>query len=667
MLRCRSGRRLTPSCPSTHRHEKHYSSSSYALPGSYKRLDLETRPISLDRRALLPPPDDGEVQDEVTLRRKGGERSSQRDERDYMLRIPGSISPGKALAANLKVVRGEEARQGFWRYNASNDRPITWDHILDLVGSHTQSQRADVGWMKIRGPEAALLEIYYHFAYNPHYGLTAEYPVVHYGDGHMSLQGFGHFLNIARVHIEKKLYGKVHIEELSRSGRGPTHELRLSRRARFAAPARRVEDVSKPSNWTMRSLAEYVDALITARPPNVLRSGTSSKDQAESVIMDLLTSPDLRPVLSWHVFHKVLSFLTAQRKISQSWELLALMQGLGFPPSALFYNRILFTAAQDQLPKVFHNILNRMLFERITPDAGTWVALLLANTTVDFKQNIMRQVFDRVLFTQSGFERESAHLIIPFSFRTFLSTGGSVSDYLSILDDIWGSAWITDAAVCELIDVIASRGTLIEAVRLVNHLRAEKDYRPSKAPLHALLKHCQRTSSADLAVWIVMYGAENWAMRATDHIIYERMFQIAWNSRMYNLLRVVWTYASTAGQLTFNMRKKVMQSLSARLETDEEEVDQRWMSSAGAVACKIDPLSSGLSPADILSQQLARYERMKPREAFETKLVDAIFHDKSWTQGKDKSSRGTAWKLQNAVPVSLKPLVKKHLLPSSVD
>jgi len=585
---------------------------------------------------------------------------------DRVLRISGNISPGRALAANLKVIRGEEARQGFWRYDAANERPITWDQILDLVGSHTQSQRADVGWMKIRGPESALLEIYYHFAYNPNYGLTVEYPVVHFGNGHMTLQGFGHFLENARVHIEKKLYDQVDVEEISQSGRDSTLGHQSSRRVRFANPARRVKDVPQPSTWTVRSLAEYVDSLTTARPPTVLRSGESFKDQAESIIMDLLTSPHLRPSLSWHVFHKVLCFLTTQRKITQSWQLLALMQGLDFPPSALFYNRILFSAAQDQLPKVFHNTLNRMLFERITPDAGTWVALLLANTTVDFKQNIMRQVFDRVLFTQSGFERESAHLIIPFSFRTFLSTGGSVADYLSILDDIWGSAWITDAAVCELIDVIASRGTLIEAVKLVNHLGAEKDYRPSKAPLHALLKHCQRTSSADLAVWIVLYAAENWGMRATDHIVYERIFQIAWESRMYSLLRVVWTYASTTGQLTFNMRKKIMRSLTARLETDEEEVNQRWLSSAGAVACNTDPLSSGLSPADILTQQLAMYEQVKPSSPFETQLVEAIFHDKSWTEGKDKRSRGTEWKMYNAVQVRLRPLVKKHLLPPAV-
>jgi len=586
---------------------------------------------------------------------------------DRVLRIPGSISPEKALTGSLKVIRGEEARQGFWRYHAANEHSITWEQILDLVGSHTQTQRADVRRMQVRGPEAALLEIYYHFAYNPHYGLTVEYPMLHFGDGHMTLQGFGHFIDIARAHIEKKLYDKVDAEEVSQSGRDSTQGQHSSRKARFANAARRIEDVPKPDTWTVRSLAEYVDSLITARPPVVLRSDESSKNQAESIIMDLLTSPDLRPFLSWHVFYRVLCFLTAHRKIAQSWDLLALMHGLDFPPSALFYNRLLFTAAQDQLPKVFHNILNRMLFERVTPDAGTWLALLLANTTVDFKQNIMRQVFDRVLFTQSGFERQSAHLIIPFSFRTFLSTGGSVADYLSLLDDIWGSAWITDAAVCELLDAIASRGTLVQAVRLVNHLRAEKKYRPSKAPLHALLKHCQRTNSADLAVWIIVYAAENWAMRATDHIVYERMFQIAWNSRMYSLLRIAWTYASAAGQLTFRMRKKIMNSLSARLEAEEEEVGGGWMSSAGVVACQADPLSSGLLPAEILTQQLAMYEQVKPREPFETKLVEAIFYDKSWTQGKDKTSRGTKWKMRNAVPVNLRPLVKKHLLPPTVN
>ena len=677
MLRCRSSRRPPSSSLSTHLHAKHYSTPSYAPPGSYKRLDLDTRTLSLDRRALLPHPDGGEVQDEVILRRKGGETrfltsiwgpmEAYRNERDCMIRIPGSTSPGKALAANLKVIRGEEARQGFSRYNASNEHSITWDQILDLVGSHTQSQRADVGWMEITGPEAALIEIYYHFAYNPHHGLTVEYPVLQFENGHMTLQGFGHPLNIARQHIEKRVYGKVNVKEISHSGRNVTLGHRSSRRARFANPARRVEDVPKPGTWTVRSLAEYVDSLITARPPIVMRSDESSKDQAQAIINELLTSPDLRPFLSWHVFYNVLSFLTAQRKIPQSWELLVLMQGLDFPPSALFYNRLLFTAAQDQLPKVFHNILNRMLFERVTPDAGTWVALLLANTTVDFKQNIMRQVFDRFLFSQTGFERESAHLIIPFSFRAFLSTGGRVADYLSILDDIWGSSWITDAAVCELIDVIASRGTLIEAVRLVNHLRAEKDYRPSKAPLHALLKHCQRTSSADLAVWIVAYAAENWAMRATDHVIYERMFRIAWNSRMYSLLRVVWIYASSAGQLTFDMRKKIMKSLSTRFEAEEEDVGRRWMSSAGAVACQADPMSCGLSPAEIVTQQLAMYEQVKPRGAFETKLVEAVFHDKSWTQGNDKRSRDTEWKMRNAVPMSLRPLVKKHLLLPAVN
>jgi len=590
----------------------------------------------------------------------GGKETQTNEGR--VIRFNGKIDPIRALTAALKADRHlpdeqSSLEESLVSRGTPNSLGIAWEAMLTKLNLRTPAQRPSHEAVRLKGGENDIFELYYALNLDPSYELMIESPIIQLGTGQMVMQGSKRGIEAALAYVERAAMDVV--IERGRSRR----DYQVARRVRLLAPARRLSDVPRPSIWTRRSLAQHVEALLLTRPPVVLRGQSQSqgeaKEDALSNILDLLQAPEVRPFLSWTVFQLVMSFVMKQRKTNEAWSLLALMEELGFHPHAPFYNPMLLACAQDQTPDIFEGVLDTMHNQRVRPDAGTWVALLISHMTVGFKHRVMRNMADRGLSARSAFDGELAPVVIGFSFSNFLSTGGSVADFLDILDDIWGPTWFSDGAVSQLVDVIASRGDIIRAVRLADHLKQTRNYQPTKTSLHAMLKHCKRTKSMELAVWLVTYASEHWRVAARDHITFEWLFQMAWQSKMFNLLRVVWVYVTCAGQATFDMRKDMKQSLDDRLQPEEHSVAMRWKSAVGCVACGADPLLDGRPTADIIASDLARFEKVMPKKPFVTSLIEAMLIDKEWSESMSKHTRGTTWKRVNAIKVELTPAEPK--------
>jgi hypothetical protein len=583
----------------------------------------------------------------------GPEESQPRQAR--VIRLSGIIDPIKSLTAALKADRTLRDHQPSLTETSRSipDRSnVAWEATMNKLRIHTPIQRPSHDAAKVEGNADEVLELYYLLNLNPLYELVVEYPVVQFGVGRMTIQGPRHGVEAALAYIDINVVNLV----TTREARSYTR-VEAPGRVRLVAAARRVGDVPRPTIWTRRSLAQYVEDVIQTRPPVVLRGSSHSdeaaNEEALSITIELLQATEVRSSLSWTVFQTVMSFVMKHRKTNEAWSLLALMGELGFRPYAPFYNPMLVAAAQDQLPDVFEGLLDTMHKQRVRPDAGTWMALLVTNLSVDFKQGVMRNMADRGLSARSGFGQELAPVMIPFSFPQFLGTGGHVADYVDILDDIWGPSWLSEDAVGQLVDVMAARGDIIGAVHLVDHLKDTRSHRPTKTPLYAMLKHCKRTKSVDLAVWLVAYASEHWRVAPYDHITFEWLFKMAWKSRMFNLLRVVWTYVTCAGQATFDMRRDIKQSLDDRLKPEERSVAMRWQSAAGCVACNADPLLGDRSTAVIVASNLARFEKVVPKKPAVAMLIEALVLDKEWDENMSKLTRGTTWKRVNAIKVEL--------------
>jgi len=588
---------------------------------------------------------------------------------DGVIRINGNIAAqeGFAVRASPLTKPGEKAR-----HETRGD--LTWNHILEYLEKRTNTRRLDYRHVDIQGPLHELLELYYYLLHNPRHDVDVDYPLYHYekDTGRMTVKGHLYNLELVTDHIKKQRLPDLVIPYtreaatgkrilLTNTQTGARNQDQIFRRplVRFMAPSRRPEDVPTPRAWTISSFAKYIEDLTSARSPEVLRSGESAQRHREDVLLDLLRSTEIRPVLSYAAFHHVLSFLIRHERHNQAWSVIELMKSFDIHPGTAFYNTMLLNAALHQDIAQFDRLLSTMRTEQASPNAGTWVALLMASPNVEFKQLVMRKMFDNGLSAHSVSGAQTAPMIIPYSLKSFLDTGGDIGEFLDILDECWGPEWLTDNAVCHIVDVLGSRGTMLEAVRLIDKLAKERAYRISKAPIHILLKHCRRTQSVDLAVWILNYANRTWLVPMKDRVIFSTLFKIAYASQMHNVVRVAWKYAGAAGQLDNFMRTRISNSLKARCGPDRDSVNGRWNSSVGAVVCGLDPVAANLSPDEIMDRERAHFEIVAPRMSFATKLVEALFLDKDWTAQHANKTRGTTWKMMKAVPIEMKPLLKQ--------
>jgi len=586
-----------------------------------------------------------------------------------IIRVNGNIAPqeGSRVRARPATILGQESRQ-------ETRGDLTWNHILEYLEKQTNTRRLDYRYVNIQGPLHELLELYYYLLHNPRHDVDVDYPLYNYekDTGRMTIKGHLYDLELVADYMKKqRLPGLVipYTREtatgrkilLTNTQNNAQHQDQKFRRplVRFMAPPRRPEDVPTPRTWTISSFAKYIEDLTSARSPEVLRSGESAQRHREDVLLDLLRSTEIRPALSYAAFHHVLSFLTRHERHNQAWSVIELMKSLDIHPGTAFYNTMLLNAALHQDIGAFDRLLSTMRTEQASPNAGTWVALLMASPNVEFKQLVMRKMFDNGLSAHSVFGTQTAPMIIPYSLEPFLDTGGDVAEFLEILDECWGPKWLTDDAVCRIVDVLGSRGTILEAVRVIDKFAKERAYRISKAPIHTLLKHCRRTQSVDLAVWILNYASRTWLVSVKDRVVISILFKIAYASQMHNVVRVAWKYAGAAGQLDNFMGTRILNSLKARCEPDRDSVNGRWNSSVGAVVCGLDPVAANLSPDEIMDRERAHFETVAPKMSFATKLVEALFLDKEWTAQQANKTRGTTWKMMKAVPIEMKPLLKQ--------
>jgi len=682
MLACRTGSRLSSAASSPKCRVRYSSSAATAtrVPQQEDDSDIVEQNFTSNDIAR---PEDAAVYVELVLRGSASGSSSSKKlntettAHDRVIRINGNITAREASVARISAsIHSEDTVKHVIRSD------LTWDHIAEYLEKRTHTRRPDYRHVNIQGSFHELLELYYYLLHNPRHNVDVDYPVLGHENntGRMIVKGHPHNLELAVDYIKKQRLQGLDIPYTREAATGKKVLLMLTPRdaqhqqqkysrglVRFMAPARRPEDVPIPHTWTISSFAKYVENLTSARSPEILRSGESAQRHREDILLDLLRSTDVRPVLSYAAFYHVQSFLLRHQRYDQAWALIELMKSFDIHPGTAFYNVMLLNAASHQDIGAFDRLLSTMRTDQADPDAGTWVALLMASSNVEFKQMVMRKMFDNGLSAQSVFETETAPMIIPYSLKPFLDTGGDVGEFLDILDECWGPKWVTDDAICHIVDVLGSRGTVLDAVRLIDKLAKERNYRVSKGPIHTLLKHCRRTQSMDLAVWLINYTTQIWRLSVKDRIVFATLFRTAYASQMHNVVRVVWKYASAAGQLDNFMRTKIFNSLQARCEPDRDSVNGRWNSSVGAVACDLDPVAAKLSPDEIMDRERAHFETIAPKNSFATKLVEALFLDKDWTAQQVKKTRGTTWKLANAVMIETKPLVMHAARTSSLS
>ena len=314
----------------------------------------------------------------------------------------------------------------------------------------------------------------------------------------------------------------------------------------------------------------------------------------------------------------------------------------------------------------------------IVPNSGTWSALLAGAPTKQISREIAYLMYRRSSKKHSALSGRDAQHIISFSFGPFLDDGGTIEAYLSVLDQLFGPEWSSSETNRTILNTLGERLWMLEAIAVGHHLigrKASSSANPAPVCLRTLLVHCNRQTNADLAVWLTVYAYQEWQVRdEADPIVLDLLFHVAWRSRLYNLLRVVWRYAIATAQAGHLMRRIVLDSLESRMTSNETTVRGRWRTSFGAVVCRRDPRIS-LDPPTILDMERRSLRRSKPVKPFVSMIVQALAQDKAWAaQGLNKTT-STEWKIKNVIRIPFtqkltalqrsNALVRKHIAAES--
>lgn len=575
----------------------------------------------------------------------------------HQIAVPEVQNRFRAVRAEYGVAKGkiiDRAVELQMRQGGSN---IEWSHLLNRLEKLTPVTLPNQSTLTLCGPELELVEFYYMLLSDPTYKVVLDYPLISDGYGTMLIGGAEpQIKDVATLVNDDKEWQRLGIDKQKDSDDIP--EARSVQGVGDPKPSLPLDQLRTPTGWTKRGLAEYIRAVTTSRAPQVLHRNVPHKNVVEGILVELLyNSPNLRSVLSWSALHQALSFLVKNQKTDAAKDLLGHMERNGFTPSVETFNILLRKCAQDQNMRAFNHFLNLMVGDGIVPNEATWVALMVGAPNVSSQKAIAKEMFNKGFAVRAAFARANAPQIVPYSFGPFLDAGGISIRYLKTLDDLYGPHWLHASAVDELIATLAIRSRFVEAIELLDHFSLQRAYNPSSQNIHVLLRHCARHNNADLAIWLVVYCHQAWRTNTMNHIILELLFDIAWKSRMFNTLRVIWKYTNAMGEATYDMRRLIHISLWQRMKPSPGTVQGRWKDSAASVVCGADPLAKGsLTPEEILEAEKRLYGR-KPVFPFSLKLVEALSMDKEWSADVVKKTRGITWKVRNAIRVPFRQVV----------
>lgn len=150
-----------------------------------------------------------------------------------------------------------------------------------------------------------------------------------------------------------------------------------------------------------------------------------------------------------------------------------------------------------------------------------------------------------------------------------IQRGGDMAGFLRtystrvhVLYDRPDFKWLGVDVLNRMLRVLVSLGRTDEAVVLLERFRREARGPLETGTLNTFLSSTSDDFDAGSAIaTLKMFHVGKYGAVMPDQITYMILFMIAWRRKYYNMLRVVWRYACVAGQVPYDMRKRMIRSL----------------------------------------------------------------------------------------------------------
>ena len=462
--------------------------------------------------------------------------------------------------------------------------------------------------------------------------------------------------------------------------------------------ATRVEEIPRPSEWTITSFADYVDQLTSMRMPNhkhhlLYKKGEEHVKIVSKTLRELFTDPKCRYSLSRTAFKRALEYFVKSSSIADARATFVVMDMMGIQMDQETFNILLRGAAKNEDLHNYHFILHLMLRRGILPNGGTWIAFLMANHDSRIKRYIVAEMKAKGLLAHPAVLRRMCQELVVREANTSMDLGQSQDEFLEHMDARYGKDWLTVDNGNRVLHAFGARNLISrcwEFLRAMNARFVKIDH----VSVDTILNHCKQQQNAAGAIEI-MKLLPSFGAYTPDQFTYHALFEIAWRKRSYNLAKVVWKYACLDGATTARMRKLVASSLINATATPDPETPQtkRWRQQAGFVITNdvfehptlwarnprdkknegsSDEMSNEHAPGLKIRQTVSREEMVqavkrhlecdyklfkswKPAQPFGDVLMKAWELDHEWQRERMRTEGGEQldWKVRDAVSVPI--------------
>ena len=456
--------------------------------------------------------------------------------------------------------------------------------------------------------------------------------------------------------------------------------------------------IPRPVVWSPLTFYNYVEDLTSSSVNRVMhhnlyKSHESHVAAIARILRELFDDPALQDCLTVKAFGSACVFLHKHGFVPITRALFIRMEQVGLSFNAETFNIILRGAASQ---KDLHNytfFLRVMVRRGVKPNAGTWIALLMAIHSKAVKLLILKTMRERGLLDQTSNFKDAVNQIVEGEVVPHLDSGQDVTALLDLMDRKYGPNWFSVSAGNRILNDLGQRGLFLQAVDLLGFME-QRGSIPNAVTLNTLLGHCSRQGNVEGAIQMLRIFESSFNVFPEQND-FHALFMLVWKSQVLNCCRVVWAYACMAAAVSYYQQNLVMDSLARPIPSQQKKsMAEAWRNTAGKVIVGVrhgdgdgndalrlsnirqlvDLAETVTQPCEVpefvkllkqlLTQDLSAAKQSHPHLGLADKLEEALGMDRRWAREGIWKDSSTMWKVENAINVGVAPSVALKHFPS---
>jgi len=228
-------------------------------------------------------------------------------------------------------------------------------------------------------------------------------------------------------------------------------------------------------------------------------------------------------------------------------------------------------------------------------DAGTWIlALRYADTTAS-RLRILQSLAETDMLQVPAERRRIAATLAKLEIGNYLGKPDGVKEFLHFMSKSFGADWMTVTALRGLLQTCRRREAHTSAIS--DLLSMFHDGNGMSLPLDKgcileLFRICRKTGNLMDALELLRSEplAESHELRQE---IIETLFVLAWEKKHFNLCRLFWHVGACHGKITWEMQKRVKDSIKTSVTRVADPEERAWLLLAGKIIVGTDLTSKG--------------------------------------------------------------------------